>query len=238
MDIVGLIIAGIAYYIIFPILFISIFIFTRYIRYKNSAYKDASKNSFFKTITDKGNNGEFITFTYLEKLDFYKRLMTNLYLPKSDGTTTEIDLIMISHKGIYVFESKNYSGWIYGDERNKNWTQTLKSKEKNQFYNPIWQNKGHVNALMTVLDIHDDKVFKSIIVFSERCELKKINMSTSNVEVIKRNELTDTINKDQEDSLKVLSIDDIERIYLKLQEFTGVDHKIKESHIRNIRTRK
>ncbi|NLK22184.1 MAG: NERD domain-containing protein [Epulopiscium sp.] len=26
---------------------------------------------------------------------------------------------------MYVFESKNYSGWIFGNEKDKNWTQML-----------------------------------------------------------------------------------------------------------------
>lgn len=225
-------------YTIFPLVLISIIVLLpKYLKYRNSSYKEASKNGFFKTVFDKGNYGEFITFTYLEKLDFYKRLMTNIYLPKSDGKTTEVDLIMISHTGIYVFESKNYSGWIYGDEKNKNWSQTLNGKTKNQFYNPIWQNKGHINALMTVLGIQDDSVFKSIIVFSERCELKKINVTNPNIRVIKRNKLIQTIKEDQANTQRVLKIDEIERIYLKLQEFTCVDEKTKEVHIRNIQNR-
>ena len=103
-----------------------------------SAYKIASGNSFLKTVFDKGNFGEFLTFSYLEKLGDSNKLMTNLYIPKEDGTTTEIDLIMLSHTGIYVFESKNYSGWIFGDEKNRNWIQTLENKQKNRFFNPIW----------------------------------------------------------------------------------------------------
>jgi hypothetical protein len=63
-------------------------------------------------------------------------------LSKKDGSTTEIDLIMIDETGIYVFESKNYSGWIFGDEKRKNWVQTLENRQKNYFYNPIWQNGG------------------------------------------------------------------------------------------------
>lgn len=59
--------------------------------------------------------------------------MTNLYIPKRDGTITEIDLIMLSQTGIYVFESKNYSGWIFGDEKSKKWMQTLKNKQKTNF---------------------------------------------------------------------------------------------------------
>lgn len=223
-------------YLIIPFIILPIVILLpKYVNFRNSKYKDESKNSFLSTLRDKGNYGEFITFTYLERLDFYKRIMTNLYLPKSDGTTTEIDIVMISHNGIYVIESKNYSGWIYGDEKNKNWMQTMKNGKKNQFYNPIWQNKGHINALKNVLNINNDNVIKSLIVFSERCELKNINLTTPNVRVIKRNALIDTIKKDQEGYQKVLSVDEIERIYLKLQEFNRVDENIKEAHIRNIR---
>ena len=224
---ISIIYGWLIYYTIFPLALVSIIVLLpKYLKYRNSSYKEASKNGFFKTVSDKGNYGEFITFTYLEELGFYKRLMTNLYLPKPDGTITEIDLIMISHTGIYVFESKNYSGWIYGDEKNKNWTQTLNGKTKNQFYNPIWQNNGHIKALMKALGMQDD-VFKSIIVFSERCELKNINVTNPNIRVIKRNKLIETIKEDQEHSQRVLKVDDIERIYLKLQEFNSVEEKAK-----------
>lgn len=66
--------------------------YIRYIRYKGSGYKAASGNSFFKTVFDKGNYGEFLTYNKLEKLNGYHKLMTNLYIPKTDGSTTEIDL--------------------------------------------------------------------------------------------------------------------------------------------------
>lgn len=77
----------------------------RYIRYRGSTYKIASGYSFFKTVLNKGSYGEFLTFSYLDRLGGHHKLMTNLYLPKVDGST-----IMLSEAGIYVFESKNYSG--------------------------------------------------------------------------------------------------------------------------------
>lgn len=49
---------------------------------------------------------------------------------------TEVDLIYINTSGIYVIESKNYSGWIFGDFKQKYWTQTFKT-EKHKFYNPV-----------------------------------------------------------------------------------------------------
>ena len=44
---------------------------------------------------------------------------------------------MIHEKGIFVFESKNYSGWIFGSADQLNWTQSLQNGEKHHFYNPI-----------------------------------------------------------------------------------------------------
>jgi len=168
----------------------------RYIKYNQSEYKDISGNNFIKTAFNVGNFGEFLTFSYLEKLTTFKKLLTNVYIPKDDGTTTEIDLIMIDDTGIYVFESKNYSGWIFGDEKNKMWTQSLEYRRKYKFFNPIMQNKGHIKALCNVLPEIDESLFKSYIIFSERCKLKKLTVNSPEVKVINRQDLLHTIKKD------------------------------------------
>jgi len=215
-----------------------IFLIPKYISFRNSTYKDASGNSFLRTIYDKGKYGEFLTFLYLEKLSSYKRLMTNLYLPKSNEETTEIDLLMLTEKGIYVFESKNYSGWIFGDEKNKNWTQTLQNKQKNRFFNPIWQNKGHINALKSTLGINGDTFYKSFIIFSERCTLKKINVTSPNVKVIKRNQLIRSIKEDINNSSYLLSKEEIDKLYTKLRNYTHTNDLIKRTHVENIKAKK
>lgn len=206
----------------------------KYLKFRESDYMFESKNNFFNTVFDKGNYGEFLTFNYLEKLNTYNKIMTNLYIPKEDGTTTEIDVIMIEATGIYVFESKNYSGWIFGNESHKNWTQSLNSKVKNKFYNPIWQNSGHVNALKRVVGIENKDIFKSYIVFSERCELKKLNISAQDIKVLKRNNLFKIILEDIMTSPNVFTKKEIDQLYLKLQEYAYMDGKTKDMHIRNI----
>ena len=219
-----------------PIVAVALKLLSLYLKYRNSTYKLASGNSFFKIIFDKGNYGEFLTFTKLENLGKGNMLMTNLYIPREDGTTTEIDLLMISPTGIYVFESKNYSGWIFGDERNKNWTQTLENRQKNRFYNPIWQNKAHINALKNVLNLDDD-AFKSYIIFSERCTLKKINVTSSNVKVIKRDQLIRSIKKDIKDSPEIFKSEEVNQIYSSLQKYANVDEDIKQAHIAAIKSK-
>lgn len=57
---------------------IGILLLHKYFRFKGSQYNAASGNSFIKTLFDKGNYGEFLTFLYLEKLNSYHKLMTNL----------------------------------------------------------------------------------------------------------------------------------------------------------------
>jgi len=205
--------------------------------YKRSGYRQASGKSFLAVVSDSGCYGEFLTYSYLEKLDGYHKLLINLYLPKQDGTTTEIDLIMISENGIYVFESKNYSGWIFGDEKNRYWAQTLPRRQKNQFYNPIWQNKGHINALKSVLAMENDLLYKSYIVFSERCTLKRITVTSPNVKVIKRDAVAGTITQDMMYSCHRLTIHEVDRIYTLLQKYTRVDAAVRESHVQNIRSR-
>ena len=60
-------------------------------------------------------------------------VLTNLYLPMK-GKTTEIDLLMLHEKGIFVIESKYYSGWIFGSEDQLKWTQCFRNGRKEHFY--------------------------------------------------------------------------------------------------------
>jgi len=90
-------------------------------------------------------------------------------VPAND-LATQVDMLVISVYGIFVVEIKNYSGWIFGDEKSKNWTQVVYSK-KNQFQNPLRQNYKHVKAFAEYLDIETDKIF-SAVYFVGDAELK------------------------------------------------------------------
>ena len=207
-----------------------------YREFSKSSYGLVSKNSFFETYKDKGNIGEFYTFSKLKELDRRNKILTNVYLKKEDGSTTEVDVVMISTKGIYVFESKNYSGWIYGSERNKQWTQTFQNKKKQSFFNPIWQNKLHIKELSRTLDVVDIDVFVSYIVFSERCTLKKVQVLSSNTFVIKRNQLLDHIKKLLSEKPDVFTYEETEAIFQRLLNNRVLDEQRKENHISHLRS--
>ena len=75
----------------------------------------------------------------------------------------------------------------------------------------------------------------SFIVFSERCTLKKINVVSPNIKVIKRNQLNKTIKADIKNSPKLLTTAEIVRLYSKLQKYTHADVQVKKAHIDNIK---
>ena len=142
-----------------------------------------------------GRYGEALTARELKLVDLFGRkgkILRNVYIPKDNGETSEIDVLYITQKGIFVIESKNYSGWIFGDEKQGYWTAMLPNKEKNRFYNPIKQNRTHIKWLREY--ISDDTVpLFSLIVFSERCELKKITVTDEDIPVIKRDRIYATV---------------------------------------------
>ena len=93
----------------------------------------------------------------------------NVTLRTPDGTT-QIDHIFVSRFGVFVVETKNYSGWIFGDEHQAMWTQKI-FKTSNKFQNPLRQNHKHVKALEALLNIPPEQIH-SVVVFVGGSEFK------------------------------------------------------------------
>ena len=122
-----------------------------------------------------GENGESDVSEILCSLPQEYLVIDDVIIPDqiTDPTkryTTQIDHVVVSPFGIFVIETKNYSGWIFGDEKSKQWKQTFKTTEAHYLYNPIKQNWGHTYALAERLNLNI-RVFKPIVVFSNDCEL-------------------------------------------------------------------
>lgn len=122
----------------------------------------------------KGKMGEFAVSAhvklYLDK-DHYI-LLNDCTLPDEQNQTTQIDHILLSPFGVFVIETKNYKGWIFGGERQKMWTQKI-YKKSFKFQNPLHQNYKHQKVLEAILaDIVDPALIHSVVVFMPDCEFK------------------------------------------------------------------
>ena len=119
----------------------------------------------------KGARGERIVAKRLrDGLPDEYLIMNDVYLPLPDGTTTQIDHIVVSQYGVFVVETKTYSGWIFGDEKSKEWTQSIYRK-KSRFQNPMRQNYKHICALADNLGI-DKSYFHGVVTFAGDCTFK------------------------------------------------------------------
>jgi hypothetical protein len=177
---------------------------------------------------DLGDYGEFLTFKEIVRwssnYNYNYKILRNLNI----GTHCEIDLVWIHETGIYVFESKNISGRIYGDKNSKQWCQILNSQLKKQLYNPIFQNNGHINVLKHILG--NNYFYCSIIVFSERCVLDEIPSDTHSRIITKRNYLRSKLTEKITSEQSKLSIAQIEALYRKLLPYTYASQDIKQKH--------
>ncbi|WP_161785782.1 nuclease-related domain-containing protein, partial [Vibrio vulnificus] len=119
--------------------------------------------SLFKSRWFKGVFGEFLVNKLLSQLptsDY--TLVKDVTLPTEDGTT-QIDHIVVSKFGVFVIETKNMKGWIFGSKEQKQWTQKI-YRHSSKFQNPLHQNYKHVKTLESLLNIDSSKTH-SVIVF-------------------------------------------------------------------------
>ena len=96
-------------------------------------------------------------------------LVNNLTLP-ANGGTTQIDHVIVTSTGIFVIETKHYSGWIFGNPQESQWTQQICLK-KFCFQNPLRQNYARVKVLQALFDLPEDH-FHSVVVFTGDARFK------------------------------------------------------------------
>ena len=221
--------------VILPIIFLPIFIATS--AFKKTEYAKITNNQYLRTRSNKGLYGEYLIYSYLKDLNSTQRFLFNVYLPKSNGETTEIDVLLINSSGIFVFESKNYDGWIFGTESQRQWTQSMPNGQKNRFYNPIMQNETHIKWLKSMLREYDNVPYHSVIAFSNRCTLKKIELNDNKASVINRNYVRHCVEYTNQQHKDVLNDEQIQQIYEKLYPYTQVTEEFKQKHISDIKNK-
>lgn len=139
----------------------------------------------------KGWFGELGVRIALKRLDKEQFEVLHDITLKNGDATAQIDHIVLGPTGIFVIETKNYKGWIFGSEHSAQWTQTI-YKSKHRFHNPVRQNFGHIKTLETYLPGYTAPMV-SIVNFTGNGELKKIDIRSERVHVVNTAHLMRTI---------------------------------------------
>lgn len=194
--------------------------------------------------TVKGHVGELLVAKRLNQLPEEYKVLNNIVLPTNRGTT-QIDHVVVSRYGIFVIETKNYKGAIYGNDNTKAWKQTIKTDVRyrrkwykaytyittNKFYNPVKQSLGHTIAIKNALnDLHIPIV--SVVVFLNQASLENVKTQYNVVNL--RNLLPVILDY----RLAYVSHDDVENIVTKLQELNVRNVVSNKKHVKNIQRAK
>lgn len=198
--------------------------------YKNSGWNNSQDIETVSTRTNKriskeklGELGEMQVRSAIgSTIEGKQYVINNLVLHIEDGKTCQIDHIVINAGGIFVIETKNFSGTIYGRSEALNWTQYLSKGKKNEFYNPVRQNRTHIYYLNQ--QIKRKYPFHSIVCFVNG-DISKLDVE----EVCDIRGLRWRLVRERE----LLSVDDMRMIY---NTFSSLDNKTisNQEHVSNI----
>ncbi|WP_326513700.1 NERD domain-containing protein [Clostridium intestinale] len=182
----------------------------------------------------KGFIGEAAVSSRLSKLnsDNYK-VINNLML-RVGNKTTHIDHVVVSDYGVFVIETKNYKGWILGNEHDDYWRQQI-YKRKEKLYNPIKQHYGHVMALKEILSTYEDIKYIPIVTFTAEADLKintksEVIYTTKLLKAIEKYSDTNISHKDKEDiynNLLSLNVDSKDNRKTHVQ---AINNNVKEKN--------
>jgi hypothetical protein len=134
-----------------------------------------SKGKGYYKSLDKGRDGELAIVDALLKA-YDMSLFHNLEIPastsKGERKTTELDVVLITEKGIFVIESKNLFCTVMGTVDQNSWLLGYGKHKTVACQNPIKQNEYHVETLkqLFVANISrtlysNDDLYKSVIIF-------------------------------------------------------------------------
>ncbi|MFC7685991.1 nuclease-related domain-containing protein [Ureibacillus sp. GCM10028918] len=186
--------------------------------YENSQFSQITGHSFTSVWTNKKVGFLYKLSQKLNKVNGKYKLLFNIALPESERI---IDYLLLHQSGIYIINPKGHSGWIYGSEQDFQWGQVLENTQMNTFKNPIIENKLKMDGVKKYIPEVDKDLFQSLVIFSNNCSFKKIEVHSPDVDVIKINELK-TFWKDRIEHS--LSKEQMMAIYSKLE-----PHVIKKS---------
>lgn len=160
--------------------------------------------------------------TYCKNINGH--VLNNVTLRLKDGSTTQVDHILVSSRGIFVIETKHYKGWIFGNHKSKRWTQIIYNN-RHTFYNPLFQNYKHVIAIQDILDFLKPQFIHNIVVFTGESIFKTAKIEN----VCYLEELIPTIEKHSNNALSLdvvqFCVGRLEYMRLELTQKTDVEHQ-------------
>lgn len=191
----------------------------------------------FSNPTNIGEYGEMCVAGRLHLLSKEYITLNDVLLPTRYGTT-QIDHIVVSPYGVFVIETKNYKGWIFGHQDSEEWKQSLRGKkrifgwssEQYKLRNPIRQNLSHFKAVRAILRDLGDFTVIPIVAFSDSAVL---HITSPNHIVINWSNLRSVI---KSYDTPCISPENVQRIVSRLSTMNITTEGSRERHAHQVQT--
>ena len=165
------------------------------------------------------------------------KLLQNVMIPGggSNGAPCEVDIIYITVKGVYIIQSENYIGHIYGNESIEEWSLKqdngrnywgLTKLDKHTFKNPIRENMACVRALKDLFK--QDVQTISLLVFPDVSDLKSIDYDQKDIKLINKKDLHQTLLSTWKEYPEVIDLVKIAELDKKLRPLADADDEMKK----------
>lgn len=166
----------------------------------------------------------FYLWLSLRKKSYYK--VHNIILPLENGTT-QIDHLIISIYGLFIVETKNKKGWIFGSKEQASWTQSIYGWNYT-FQNPLRQTFRQRQILSTFLGVHESKI-QTVVYFTGNCIFK-----TAMPDNVINSGLGKYIKRFQN---QIFPLDEVNQIISAVQKHLQESSLSSKDHLRSLRKR-
>lgn len=213
---------------LFVIILMGILLAVYLYKFENQQFSKLTGYSYFQVLINKRVRLTYNLVRKLEKVKDEHKILWHLKLPNSNKV---IDLVFVHPSGVYVLNFQKETGWIFGREQDDEWIQAHHKDQVGKFPNPIVDNNDALSFVNRVVPNLDSKVVFSIIIFSDKSTFHKIEINSTNVDVIKTYDLKKYWNNKNQ---QILSSNDIAKVYNTLTEFVEITEIQKKSKVKHL----
>ena len=181
-----------------------------------------------------GSYGEKIVSSLIADLSREDYHVYNDLLIRNGEYTTQVDHLIVSRYGVFVLETKNIHGKVYGSGNAEYWKQYLPDAgykrhgftQEYSLRNPIWQNVGHIKSLRRLV-FGKDVPIHGIVLFPDGTDL----FVTAGLPVLQMSFIVPYIKDFREE---VLSLDEMAFYRQRLFAVISTSESDRKEHLANV----
>lgn len=159
-----------------------------------------------KGLIFEGIVGGFLKRSFSNTFVFYNKVFPAKFLKRQE---TQVDIIFITNKAIFIIEAKDWSQFIEGDYNNYTWLGMGDANLVMKVFSPVYQNYLHLRLVKSILrkQLDDIPPLINLVVVPDTCDIK-----SPCTEVIRFSSLKRRVNSEMSKLSKIYDVKALTKI--------------------------